>query len=180
MKIKLLSLALALMVGLLACGSREGKARLLYNEAITAERNGKPGEYENLLEKIVEEYGSTQVAIEANKQLTVIRRGRRTLRTAAAAQIGSFQMALRIYKLDTSTYPTTEQGLRALREKPPGVAFWDGPYLPQDAPDDPWESPYDYEFPGKHSDEPDIVSYGADGRPGGAGEDADIVSWSSP
>ena len=99
--------------------------------------------------------------------------------TAARAQINAFQTALGIYKLDTARFPTTEQGLRALRVKPEGAARWDGPYLPQDAPNDPWGHPYVYKYPGEHGDEPDIISYGADGQPGGEGEDADIVSWSS-
>jgi len=103
----------------------------------------------------------------------------RSRATATRAQINAFQTALGIYKLDTARFPTTEQGLRALRVQPEGVERWDGPYLPQDAPNDPWGHPYIYTFPGEHGDEPDIVSYGADGRPGGEGEDADIVSWSS-
>ena len=99
--------------------------------------------------------------------------------TAARAQINSLQTALGIYKLDTARFPTTEQGLRALRVQPDGVERWDGPYLPQDAPNDPWERPYVYKYPGDHGDEPDIISYGADGQPGGEGYDADIASWSS-
>jgi general secretion pathway protein G len=99
--------------------------------------------------------------------------------TAAKAQIGAFQTALGVYKLDTGKFPATEQGLQALRVKPDGVERWDGPYLPQEIPLDPWQHAYAYKFPGEHGDEPDIVSGGADGRPGGEGEDADIVSWSS-
>jgi general secretion pathway protein G len=99
--------------------------------------------------------------------------------TAAKAQINSFETALGVYKLDTGKFPTTEQGLRGLRVRPDGVERWDGPYLPQDAPDDPWGHPYLYKFPGDHGDEPDISSFGADGQPGGEGDDADIVSWSN-
>jgi general secretion pathway protein G len=99
--------------------------------------------------------------------------------TAARAQISSFQTALGVYKLDTGTFPTTEQGLQALRTRPEGLEHWDGPYLPQDIPQDPWGRPYIYKFPGEHGDEPDIISYGADGRAGGDGEDADILSWTS-
>ena len=99
--------------------------------------------------------------------------------TAARAQINSFQTALGAYKLDTGRFPNTEQGLQALRTKPDGAERWDGPYLPQDIPQDPWGRPYVYKFPGEHGDEPDIISYGADGRSGGEGEDADIVSWST-
>jgi general secretion pathway protein G len=49
--------------------------------------------------------------------------------------------------------------------------------LPKDIPLDPWNRPYVYKFPGEHGDEPDIISYGADGLPGGDGENADILSW---
>lgn len=103
----------------------------------------------------------------------------RSRATAARAQINAFQTALGIYKLDTGAFPTTDQGLAALRANPGGVERWDGPYLPQDAPPDPWGRPYVYTFPGEHGDEPDLASYGANGQPGGEGEDADIVSWSS-
>ena len=99
--------------------------------------------------------------------------------TATRAQINSFQTALGAYKLDTAKFPTTEQGLPALRVQPEGVTRWDGPYLPQDIPADPWGNPYVYKFPGEHGDEPDIVSLGGDGKPGGEGDDADIVSWTS-
>ena len=97
--------------------------------------------------------------------------------TAAKAQINSFGTALGAYKLDTSMFPSTEQGLAALRNKPENMAQWQGPYLPQDIPLDPWRHPYLYKYPGEHGDEPDIISYGADGQPGGDGINADIVSW---
>lgn len=97
--------------------------------------------------------------------------------TAARAQVNSFMTALGAYKLDTGLYPSTEQGLNALREKPQGVNNWQGPYLPQDIPMDPWGRPYTYKFPGEHGDEPDIISLGADGAPGGTDINADIVSW---
>jgi general secretion pathway protein G len=97
--------------------------------------------------------------------------------TAAKAQINSFMTALGSYKLDTGTYPTTEQGLQALRTAPQGVNNWQGPYLPKEIPMDPWGRPYAYRYPGEHGDEPDIVSLGSDGQPGGASTAADIVSW---
>lgn len=101
-------------------------------------------------------------------------------RTAAHAQVNSFMTALGAYKLDTGNYPSTEQGLAALRVKPnDNVNQWAGPYLPQDIPLDPWGRPYLYKFPGEHGDEPDIISYGADGQEGGEGNNADIVSWSN-
>jgi len=94
----------------------------------------------------------------------------------AQAQMSLFETALDSYRLDVGYYPTTEQGLQALRTKPNGVAKWDGPYLPKDIPLDPWGHPYIYSSPGEHG-EYDIISYGADGKPGGTENDEDIVSW---
>ena len=94
----------------------------------------------------------------------------------ARAQIDAFEKALDQYRLDTRRYPTTEQGLRALVERPVGEAQWDGPYLRKGVPPDPWGHPYVYRTPGTRGDY-DIVSYGKDGRPGGTGEDADIVNY---
>jgi general secretion pathway protein G len=101
-------------------------------------------------------------------------------RTAAHAQIANFMQALGLYKLDTGTFPATDQGLQALRVKPDNnMSNWNGPYLPQEIPMDPWGRPYLYKYPGEHGDEPDVVSLGADGQPGGEGNNADIGSWSS-
>ncbi len=98
-------------------------------------------------------------------------------RVSAHAQINSFMTALGAYKLDTGVYPTTDQGLQALRVKPDGVVNWAGPYLPQDIPNDPWGNAYTYKYPGDHGDEPDVISFGADRQPGGDGNNADIVNW---
>jgi len=95
---------------------------------------------------------------------------------AAKAQISFFETALDTYRLDVGKYPTTAQGLQALRVKPDGVERWAGPYLPKEVPSDPWGKPYKYVSPGEHGDY-DIISLGADGNPGGEGEDSDIVSW---
>jgi general secretion pathway protein G len=97
--------------------------------------------------------------------------------TAAHAQIHNFMTALGAYKLDTGTFPTTEQGLEALRVKPADLNQWSGPYMPQDTPKDPWGHDYVYKYPGEHGDEPDIICLGADGQPGGDGLNADIYSW---
>ena len=97
--------------------------------------------------------------------------------TVAREQINGFITALGMYKLDTGRFPSTEQGLQALRIRPQDEARWDGPYLPQDVPLDPWGHAYVYKFPGDHGEEPDIITYGADGREGGDGENADIASW---
>src|SRR5882724_5450742 len=96
---------------------------------------------------------------------------------AARAQINNFEQALMQYKLATGTFPTTEQGLEALRTRPANVNQWEGPYLRKEIPLDPWKHPYLYRYPGEHGDEPDIVSYGADGQAGGEGINADVVSW---
>ena len=98
-------------------------------------------------------------------------------KTAARAQINAFMTALGSYKLDTGSYPTTEQGLQALRAKPENVNNWQGPYTDKEIDNDPWGHPYVYRFPGEHGDEPDILCYGADGQPGGDGMNGDIVSW---
>lgn len=97
--------------------------------------------------------------------------------TAARTQIQNFMTALGNYKLDTGMFPSTEQGLKALREKPTDVNQWAGPYMPQDIPKDPWGRDFVYKYPGDHGDEPDIVCLGQDGQPGGEGLSADIVSW---
>jgi len=97
--------------------------------------------------------------------------------TAAHAQINAYLTALGSYKLDTGVYPTTEQGLQALRAKPDGVNNWQGPYTDKEISNDPWGHPYQYHYPGDHGDDPDIISMGRDGQSGGSGFDADIVSW---
>ncbi len=109
--------------------------------------------------------------------MNVIKQGNSAKPKIAKAQIESFVTALGLYKLHTGTYPTTEQGLAALRAKPEGVANWDGPYIPKEIPLDPWGQPYLYKYPGEHGDEPDIVSLGEDRQPGGEGNSADIASW---
>ena len=94
----------------------------------------------------------------------------------ARAQIESFGQALDQYRLDVGQYPSSEQGLLALRNAPQQAARWQGPYLKRDVPDDPWGRAYVYKRPGQHG-EYDLVSLGADGQPGGEGEAADVVSW---
>src|SRR5579864_5204353 len=101
----------------------------------------------------------------------------RARKTAARAQINAYVTALGSYKLDTGGFPNNEQGLAALRLKPENVNNWQGPYLTKDIENDPWGHPYLYKYPGDHGDEPDIISYGADGQPGGDGINGDIVSW---
>jgi general secretion pathway protein G len=95
---------------------------------------------------------------------------------ATKAQIELFGTALDALRLDVGRYPTTEEGLKALREQPSGMYGWKGPYLPKEIPVDPWARPYLYKCPGDHGDY-DLISYGLDGTEGGEGENQDIVSW---
>ena len=86
--------------------------------------------------------------------------------TAARTQIEAFAAALQTYHIDKGRFPTTEEGLAAIR-----------PYLAKDIPNDPWGNPYVYKYPGDHGPEPDLVCLGADGQAGGEGVNGDIVSW---
>ncbi|MDY0974480.1 type II secretion system major pseudopilin GspG [Massilia sp. CFBP9012] len=99
--------------------------------------------------------------------------------TAAKVDIATMMQALKLYKLDNQRYPTTEQGLNALIAKPtsgPAANGWkEGGYI-EKLPKDPWGNPYQYLSPGVKG-EIDVFSYGADGQPGGNGEDADVGSW---
>ena len=95
---------------------------------------------------------------------------------ATKAQIELFGTALDTFRLDVGRYPTVEEGLKVLREKPSGVEGWQGPYLPKEIPVDPWNKPYVYKCPGEHGDY-DLLSYGLDGTEGGEGENQDVVSW---
>ena len=98
--------------------------------------------------------------------------------SAARAQIENFATALDGYLVDVGRYPSTQEGLAALRAKPEGAEKWKGPYLKKEIPLDPWGQAYVYRAPGR-SGGYEIVSYGADGREGGEGENADIASWQS-
>jgi general secretion pathway protein G len=95
---------------------------------------------------------------------------------AARAQIDALGKALDQFRLDNGYYPSTEQGLAALIERPSNAAKWDGPYLSKAVPLDPWGNPYVFIMPGEHG-EYDLLSYGKDGSPGGEGEAAEITNW---
>lgn len=98
----------------------------------------------------------------------------------AKSQIEMLGAALDAYRLDNGHYPTTEQGLAALWEKPSvdPPANWRAPYLRKPVPPDPWGRPYQYLSPGQVNPQGyDLLSYGADGTPGGDGENADVLSW---
>ena len=98
---------------------------------------------------------------------------------AAKQDIAAISQALKLYRLDNRRYPTTEQGLQALVEKPSAAPVPDnwktGGYL-EKLPKDPWGNPYQYLQPGVHG-EFDVFSFGADGQTGGEGVDADIGNW---
>ena len=93
--------------------------------------------------------------------------------TVARAQIVAFEKALDNYRIDNGRYPSSEEGLTALLNKPAAAPKWNGPYLKKEVPLDPWGNPYVYRSPGNKGDF-DILSLGKDGRPGGEGENADI------
>ena len=95
---------------------------------------------------------------------------------AARAQIELLGTALDTFRLDVGRYPTTEEGLEALMRKPGGLERWDGPYLKKEVPADPWGRAYLYTSPGQRGPY-DLFSYGADGSPGGDGDNRDITSW---
>jgi general secretion pathway protein G len=98
---------------------------------------------------------------------------------AARQDIATLLQSLKLYRLDNRRYPSTEQGLEALVRRPAGEpvpANWKaGGYLDR-LPRDPWGNPYQYLNPGLHG-EIDVFSFGADGAPGGEGNDADVGSW---
>lgn len=107
---------------------------------------------------------------------------------SAKSQIEIFSLALNQYRLDNDAFPTSEQGLVALRVLPtsPGVdgsppRNWRGPYLQRTVPLDPWGHSYMYVAPGTANPTSyDLYSLGRDARPGGEGEDADLTSWGGP
>ena len=97
--------------------------------------------------------------------------------TAARTDVNNLMQALKLYRLDNQRYPAAEQGLQALVVKPstgPAPLNWK-PYVDK-LPNDPWGRPYQYMFPGVKG-EVDVMSFGADGQPGGEGKNADIGSW---
>ena len=97
--------------------------------------------------------------------------------STAAIQVDKLSGVLDLYRLEVGAYPTTEVGLSALIERPPGAERWTGPYLKKaKSLIDPWGNPYVYRHPGDHG-EYDLYSLGKDGREGGEGENQDITNW---
>ena len=111
----------------------------------------------------------------------VIGRADDAKRARAVADVESLGTALDMYHTDNGDYPSSEQGLQALRQAPtsePVPKAWNGPYLKKALPRDPWGGEYTYTCPGEHNpDSYDLVSFGSDGQPGGTGKDADIGNW---
>ena len=96
---------------------------------------------------------------------------------AARTDVNNLMQALKLYRLDNQRYPSAEQGLAALVVRPtiePTPSNWKS-YVDK-LPNDPWNRPYQYLNPGIHG-EVDVLSFGADGQPGGEGKDADVGSW---
>ncbi len=104
------------------------------------------------------------------------------LRIQAKVQIGNFEQAIKLFYVDNGFFPSTEQGLFALIEKPtigrPTKRWREGGYLEKETiPKDPWGNPYIYISPGIHNRNFDIISYGGDGEQGGTGTDVDVGNW---
>jgi len=95
----------------------------------------------------------------------------------ARAQLDALDKALATYRLDTGHYPSTEQGLKALVERPAEETRWAGPYLSKALPPDPWGRPYLYRFPGEGGRDYELQTLGKDGQAGGSGESADVSIW---
>ena len=111
----------------------------------------------------------------------IMERPEEARRVKAKMDIKAIESALKLYKIDTGVYPTTEQGIMALIKKPetaPIPARWrEGGYLDGNTvPMDPWNNPYSYVSPTPEGKDYEILSYGRDGTPGGTGKDADISS----
>jgi general secretion pathway protein G len=94
----------------------------------------------------------------------------------AQTQIQLLATALDLFHLDVGRYPTEEEGLKSLVDAPEGLAGWAGPYLDKGVPKDPWGRDYIYKSPGEHGPY-DLTSLGADGAPGGEGENRDVTNY---
>jgi general secretion pathway protein G len=94
----------------------------------------------------------------------------------AKAQIDALGKALDQYRIDTGNYPNTEIGLAALNKNLGNVNKWSGPYLKKSVPNDPWDRPYLYKYPGEHGDY-DLFTLGKDGQLGGTKESEDVTNW---
>jgi general secretion pathway protein G len=107
----------------------------------------------------------------------LIGRSEKAKSQAAAMQIERLGTVLDTFRLDVGRYPTTQEGLQVLVQRPMGVDRWDGPYMNKGVPKDPWDRPYIYRSPGEAGRPYDLYSLGADGAPGGTDNNRDITSW---
>ncbi|MDR7229900.1 general secretion pathway protein G [Caulobacter sp. BE264] len=112
--------------------------------------------------------------------INVLPNQEKAMKGKARADVSVLEQALESYRLDNFTFPTTEQGLQALVTPPAGLTqvdrYREGGYIRR-LPKDPWGNDYQYRAPGAHG-AIDVYSFGADGREGGEGKDADIGNWS--
>ena len=95
--------------------------------------------------------------------------------TTAKAQLDALAKAVDTFRLDVGRFPTAEEGLQVLLNRPESLPGWNGPYLTKGIPQDPWRHAYIYQFPVGNGDF-QVQSYGKDGKRGGAGEDADLTN----
>jgi general secretion pathway protein G len=106
----------------------------------------------------------------------VVNRTSDAKRAKAASDISTLSSLLQQYRIDNDTFPATEDGLNALRVQPSDANNWRGPYTTKEIPADPWGNEYVYESPGPDGEDYLIMSYGADGAPGGDSDAMDIDS----
>ncbi len=96
----------------------------------------------------------------------------------ARQQVERLRATLDMFRLDVGRYPTTQEGLAALVQRPSGMNRWNGPYLDKgNLPKDPWGRDYQYRSPGENGRPFDLFTLGADNAPGGDGENTDVTSW---
>ena len=105
-----------------------------------------------------------------------IRQGEKSRLQTTRAQVELLGTALDMFRLDVGRYPSSQEGLEALRQRPSGLERWDGPYLKKELPRDAWGNAFVYRSPGDNAPY-ELLSYGADGVAGGTGDGADIKSW---
>ncbi len=106
----------------------------------------------------------------------VINRAAEGKRAKAATDMATLSSLLQQFRVDTDRFPTTEEGLNALRRRPADVQNWKGPYTTKAIPTDPWGNEYVYEYPGPDGEDSFLlICYGSDGAPGGEGDAADII-----
>jgi general secretion pathway protein G len=99
---------------------------------------------------------------------------RKAKRETAKIQVDALGAAVDSFNIDTGRFPTNEEGMKALIERPAGLAAWDGPYIKKkESLTDPWGEPYKYRIPGK-SKEYDVYSWGSDRKEGGEGDAGDL------